>query len=66
MTLAHFIYIPGVLLFGIVIGYILGGRAAELAKTEADDKTQRRNARLEARRARERGAEPPEPPPGPS
>ena len=27
-TAAHFIYIPGVLLIGIVIGWILGGRAA--------------------------------------
>ena len=27
-TAAHFIYIPGVLLVGIVIGWILGGRAA--------------------------------------
>jgi hypothetical protein len=62
MTLAHFIYIPGVLLFGIVIGYILGGRAAELARVDADDKARRRNARLEARRARERAAGPPEPP----
>lgn len=62
MTLAHFIYIPGVLVFGIVVGYILGGRAAELAKVEADDKVRRRNARLEARRARERGSAP-EPPP---
>jgi hypothetical protein len=62
MTLAHFIYIPGVLVFGIVVGYILGGRAAELAKVEADDKVRRRNARLEARRARERGSTP-EPPP---
>ena len=25
---AHFIYIPGVLLIGIVIGWILGSRAA--------------------------------------
>ena len=27
-TAAHFIYIPAVLLLGIVIGYILGTRAA--------------------------------------
>lgn len=65
MTLAHFIYIPGVLLLGIVLGYILGGRAAELAKADADDKTRRRSARLEARRARERGAEPERPPTAP-
>jgi hypothetical protein len=28
MTSAHFIFIPGVLLVGIVIGWILGSRAA--------------------------------------
>jgi len=28
MTAAHFIYIPGVLLIGVVIGWILGSRAA--------------------------------------
>jgi len=28
MTAGHFIFIPGVLLVGIVIGWILGGRAA--------------------------------------
>lgn len=27
-TAAHFIYIPAVLLFGIVIGWVLGSRAA--------------------------------------
>jgi len=27
-TAAHFIYIPGMLLLGIVIGWILGSRAA--------------------------------------
>ncbi|MCX4239842.1 hypothetical protein [Paraliomyxa miuraensis] len=56
MTLAHFIYIPGVLLFGIVVGYILGGRAAQMSKAEADDKAQRRSAREAARRARDRAA----------
>jgi hypothetical protein len=28
MTAAHFIYIPSILLIGIVIGWILGSRAA--------------------------------------
>jgi proteasome assembly chaperone (PAC2) family protein len=34
MTFAHFIYIPGVLLVGVTIGYILGARAvrAEVAR----------------------------------
>ena len=27
-TAAHFIYIPGVLLLGVVVGWILGSRAA--------------------------------------
>jgi hypothetical protein len=29
MTAAHFIFIPGVLIVGIVIGWILGSRAAQ-------------------------------------
>lgn len=34
MTIEHIIFIPGVLLIGMVIGYILGARAvrAELAR----------------------------------
>ena len=28
MTAAHFIFIPAVLIVGVVIGWILGGRAA--------------------------------------
>lgn len=44
MTAGHFIYIPVCLLVGIVIGWILGGRAAkdaylaELRKREARSK----------------------------
>ena len=51
MTLAHFVYIPGVLLVGIVIGYVLGGRAVELAKGESQDKASRRAARRARRDA---------------
>ena len=46
-TAAHFLYIPGVLLLGIVIGWILGSRAAadayaaQLRKTEAKRDTPR-------------------------
>jgi len=29
MSAAHFIFIPSVLLVGVVIGWILGGRAAQ-------------------------------------
>lgn len=57
MSLAHFVYIPALLLVGAVIGYLLGGHAAEMVKTEADDKDTRRAARR-ARRAAERDADP--------
>jgi hypothetical protein len=45
-TAAHFLYIPGVLLLGVVIGWILGSRAAadayasELRKRGANPKPQ--------------------------
>ena len=45
-TAAHFIYIPGVLILGIVIGWILGSRAAadayaaELRKRGINPKSQ--------------------------
>jgi hypothetical protein len=40
-TIAHFLYIPGMLLIGISIGFVMGARAArnEIART---DKTRRR------------------------
>jgi len=47
-TAAHFIYIPGVLLVGVVIGWILGSRAA----ADAYAAQQRR----EQERARRKGA----------
>jgi hypothetical protein len=39
-TAAHFLYIPGVLLLGIVIGWILGSRAAADAYAAALRKQQ--------------------------
>ncbi len=45
MTLAHFVYIPGILLVGIVIGYVLGGRAALTASADRDAKVRARDAR---------------------
>jgi proteasome assembly chaperone (PAC2) family protein len=37
MTLAHLIYIPGVILVGAVVGYLMGARAvrAEFEKQKA-------------------------------
>ena len=42
-TAAHFLYIPGVLLLGVVIGWILGSRAAAdayAAQARRRDKTE--------------------------
>ncbi len=48
-TSAHFIYIPFVLLIGIVIGFILGGRAARDAFAAQKEKEDARAARRAAR-----------------
>ena len=56
MTLAHFIYIPGVLLVVIVIGYVLGGRAVETARADKDARQRARAAR-KARAASESDGE---------
>jgi hypothetical protein len=44
-TAAHFIYIPGVLLIGIVIGWILGSRAAADAYAAKLRREEQRRAR---------------------
>jgi hypothetical protein len=50
MTSAHFIFIPGVLLVGIIIGWVLGSRAAadafaaELKRREEKRARQNRDA----------------------
>ncbi len=49
MTAAHFIFIPAVLLIGIVIGWILGSRAAQDAFAA---ELRRREERAERDRAR--------------
>ena len=43
MTSAHFIFIPVVLFVGIVIGWILGSRAAQDALAMEMKKRERRN-----------------------
>jgi hypothetical protein len=45
MTAAHFIFIPAVLLIGIVIGWILGGRAAADAYAAEMSRRERRARR---------------------
>jgi hypothetical protein len=47
MTSAHFIFIPSVLLLGIVIGWILGSRAARDAYAMELRRREDRSARME-------------------
>jgi hypothetical protein len=44
-TAAHFLYIPGVLVLGVVIGWILGSRAAQDAFASEMKKREERKAR---------------------
>lgn len=44
---AHFIFIPGVLLIGLVIGWILGSRAAQDAMAMEMRKREDKNKKLE-------------------
>jgi hypothetical protein len=50
-TAAHFIYIPFVLLIGIVVGFILGGRAARDALVAREIAEKAKAARKAARNA---------------
>ena len=45
MTAGHFIFIPAVLLVGIVIGWVLGGRAAKDAYAAELKRREERKAR---------------------
>jgi hypothetical protein len=53
MTAAHFIFIPAVLLIGMVIGWILGSRAAADAYAA---ELKKREARQQKQQAREQSA----------
>jgi hypothetical protein len=57
MTLGHFLYIPGVLCLGLLIGYILGGRASEVARADREADAARRAARERARGDRDGAAD---------
>ncbi len=50
---SHFIYIPGVILLGIVLGFIWGAKAAReaivLEQRRADERTRRKAERAAAR-----------------
>jgi hypothetical protein len=59
---SHFIYIPAVLMLGLVLGFIWGGRmtreALRLQQRAEDERAQRKAVRAAARKA----DEPPGPP----
>lgn len=50
MGAGHFIFIPAVMLIGIVIGWILGSRAAADAYAAEQKRREERARRAEARR----------------
>jgi hypothetical protein len=50
-TSAHFIYIPFVLLIGVVLGFILGGRAARDARAADEARTKAKEERRKQRDA---------------
>jgi hypothetical protein len=55
MSAAHFIFIPAVLLIGIVIGWVLGSRAAQdafAAELRRRDEREKRNAEERQTRTR--------------
>lgn len=55
---SHFIYIPVILILGIVVGFMLGAKATR----DAIALEQRKAAEREERRARRQAAAAPEPP----
>jgi len=60
MTSAHFIFIPSVLLLGIVIGWILGSRAARDAYAAELRRREERAARMEEGKGKmEKSSRPP-------
>ena len=67
MGAGHFIYIPTVIMIGIVIGWILGSRAArdayaaELRRREEAEARAERRAEARAARAQSSGLEAPGP-----
>ena len=53
MTAAHFIYIPAVVLIGVVIGWILGSRAAADAYAVQARRQQDAKSRAQAPRSQD-------------
>ena len=62
MTSAHLIFIPGVLIIGIAIGFLLGTRAAKdaynLERKREQEREEARRRREERRAAKKAASEP--------
>ncbi len=62
MTSAHLIFIPGVLIIGIAIGFVLGTRAAKdaynLERKREQEREEARRRREERRAAKKAASEP--------
>lgn len=58
-TAAHIIYIPAMLMLGVVLGYVLGTRAARDAFAAEQARREARAARQAARLKAERDRSPP-------
>ena len=55
MTAAHFIYIPSILFIGIIIGWVLGSRAAKDAYATELRRNDERSRKKEERRTEPTG-----------
>jgi hypothetical protein len=66
MTAAHLIYIPMIVIVGLVLGFFLGGRAARDAFALDQKKAEKRAAARAARQAARPKDDPPTSPPSPS
>ncbi len=49
MSLAHFLYIPGVLLLGAAVGYVLGTRTVAVKHAQSEHRARAQAARARAR-----------------
>ena len=52
MTLAHYLYIPGIFLLGLLVGYIVRDRVQGALASDASEREQREAAREARARAR--------------
>ncbi|MEL6179971.1 MAG: hypothetical protein AAFS10_13515 [Myxococcota bacterium] len=62
MTVGHLLYIPAMLIVGLIVGYTLGLRAAERQAAEHNSRAERRGRRRRRRSGRAADSSEPEAP----